>query len=57
MYDLSNPPDPDKITEDEVMILEKSHGALIYGRKYKGMGHKYEVCSEYPSLMSSTQHK
>lgn len=56
-YDLCKPSIADKITYDETKILEQSHGVLIYGMKYEGVGYKYDVCSEYPSLMASNQHK
>jgi hypothetical protein len=56
-YDLCNPPIADKINESETGILEMCHGAFMYGIKYSGIGYKYDVCSEYPSLMASNQHK
>jgi hypothetical protein len=56
-YDLCNPPLADKISESEALILEMCHGAFMYGIKYRGIGYKYDVCSEYPGLMASNQHK
>ena len=56
-YDLCNPPNPDKIQDYEVDILEACRGALIYGVKYEGKAYKYDIVSEYPSIMASTQHK
>jgi hypothetical protein len=45
---------PDKITDKECEILKMAKcGALIWGRKYKGKGYKYDVVSEYPSVMIS----
>lgn len=46
--------EPEEIDEQESEILEScSRGALIYGIPYKGKGYKYDVCSEYPSIMIS----
>mmetsp|Transcript_7120 Transcript_7120/g.7464 ORF Transcript_7120/g.7464 Transcript_7120/m.7464 type:complete len:455 (-) Transcript_7120:382-1746(-) len=55
-YDLCKPPIADPIEEQEINILERCHGALMYGIKYEGIGYKYDVCSEYPSLMASSHH-
>lgn len=55
-YDLcpvkDNESQPDKISEKECEILKKAKcGALIWGIKYIGKGFKYDVVSEYPSIM------
>lgn len=47
---------PETIGEKETYILEKlKHGALIWGKKgFKGdLIHKYDICSQYPSIMAS----
>jgi hypothetical protein len=56
-YDLCNPPIPEQIESYEVDIFEACRGALIWAEKYKGIAYKYDICSEYPSLMVSSQHK
>jgi hypothetical protein len=56
-YDLCNPPQPEKIESYEVDILESCRGPLIWAEPYEGIGYKYDICSEYPSLMASSQHK
>jgi hypothetical protein len=56
-YDTCNPPEPETIEPYEVDILEECRGALIWGNKYIGKAYKYDICSEYPSLMASAQHK
>lgn len=57
-YDLSKgTPEPEQIEEYEVDILESGTGALIYGNKYEGMAYKYDIVSEYPSIMASCKHK
>lgn len=45
---------PEFITESESMFIENCfNGALIYGIPYCGKGYKYDVCSEYPSILRS----
>ena len=56
-YDLCKPKEPEAIEPYEVDILEKGQGALIWGKQYNGTAYKYDVVSEYPSLMASAQHK
>ena len=56
-YDLCDPDIPPEIKPFEVNIIQKCRGALQYGKKYKGIGYKYDVCSEYPSLLMSAQHR
>jgi hypothetical protein len=56
-YDLCDPDEPDKIQPFERDILEQGHGALICGKKSKGICYKYDICSEYPSLLASAQHR
>ena len=46
--------EPEPICAKEAEILELcTRSALIYGMLYKGKGYKYDVCSEYPSIMIS----
>ncbi len=56
-YDLCSPKEPEAIQSFEVDILEQGMGALIWGKRYNGIAYKYDICSEYPSLMASAQHK
>jgi hypothetical protein len=56
-YDLCSPPIPDKIESYEVDILESCRGPIIWAELYEGIAFKYDICSEYPSLMASSQHK
>ncbi len=52
-YD-SNPPTPEKILTDEMKILESCKaGAIIFGVKGKTKAFKYDVVSQYPSVMRS----
>ena len=38
--------------------MEKcNHGQLICGKKSRGFFYKYDICSQYPSLMNSGQHR
>jgi hypothetical protein len=46
--------DPDAICEKETKILQSAtNEAMICGIKYKGKVYKYDVVSEYPSIMIS----
>lgn len=46
--------DPDPIcTKEEKILQEATNGAMIWVIKYKGKGYKYDVVSEYPSIMIS----
>ena len=57
-YDLcpaSNNVEP--IESYEIDILEAGRGPLIWAQPYKGKAYKYDICSEYPSIMASAQHK
>ena len=57
-YDLCCPEEPDKITQFEIDIIEKSsHGALICGKKSRGFYYSYDICSQYPALMNSAKHR
>ena len=56
-YDLCSPPEPEQIEPYEIDILESGRGQLIWGNKYDGTAYKYDIASQYPSLMASTQHK
>jgi hypothetical protein len=57
-YDLCIFIEPDQIEEYEAEILEKCYrGGLIFGIKYKGKGFKYDIVSEYPSIMISKNAK
>eukprot|EP01038_Epipyxis_sp_PR26KG_P017281 gene17281-23831_t len=57
-YDLCMFLEPDQIEEYEAEILEKCYrGGLIFGVKYKGKGFKYDIVSEYPSIMISKNAK
>jgi hypothetical protein len=48
--------DPDEIKQDEAeFLLNATFGALMFSKKYKGPGYKYDVCSLYPSLMKSNK--
>ena len=45
---------PELITESESYFIENCfNGALIYGIPYCGKGYKYDVCSQYPSILRS----
>jgi len=45
---------PEPICEKETEILQKAkNGALIWGTKYHGKAYKYDVVSEYASVMTS----
>jgi hypothetical protein len=48
---------PEDIEQDEGQwILDASFGALIRAEKgYEGEGHKYDVCSMYPSILNSAK--
>jgi len=54
-YDLNEEPDePEPISEKENEFLLKAiNGAMIWAKPYKGKGYKYDVVSEYPSIMIS----
>ena len=57
-FDLCPYLEPDQIEEYEAEILEKCYrGGLIFGVKYKGKGYKYDIVSEYPSIMISKNAK
>jgi hypothetical protein len=56
-YDLCNPPLPEAIYPEEIDILEAGRGQLIWGIPYKGKAYKYDISSQYPSIMASAQHK
>eukprot|EP01038_Epipyxis_sp_PR26KG_P015561 gene15561-21013_t len=56
-YDLSKPKTADKIEEYEVDILESCRGPFIWAIPYKGRAYKYDIVSEYPSIMNSNQYK
>ena len=56
-YDLCDNIEPEHIEDYEVNIFEKCRGALIFGIPYEGIGYKYDIVSEYPSIMNSAQHK
>ena len=51
-YDLIGPVYPQQITNSEFQYLKNaSMGGLIFAKKYKGPGYKYDINSFYPSLM------
>jgi len=52
-HDLTkDAPIPDVIQYFESNILEKcKSGGIIYGKKYEGKAYKYDVVSQYPSIM------
>jgi hypothetical protein len=46
--------DPDQIDDAEAeFILNCYRGGLLFGEKYKGTAYKGDVCSMYPSIMTS----
>jgi hypothetical protein len=55
-YDLCKPPIAETIEKYEIDILEKcQNGFFIYGDDgYEGKGYKYDVVSQYASVMKST---
>ena len=51
-YDIVNPPKPAPILSYESDIFESCYnGALIWAIPYTGYGYKYDICSEYPSIL------
>ena len=54
-YDLCHAhEDPEQISERESQILQKAtNGPMIWSKPYDGYAYKYDVVSEYPSIMMS----
>jgi hypothetical protein len=51
-FDFNKCEEPEEITFDERDYIENCYnGALIYGEPYLGTAYKYDICSQYPSIM------
>lgn len=54
-YDICKPSIPDPILLFETKVIESCYNAaLMWAIPYTGYGYKYDICSQYPSILRST---